>query len=85
MLIKVTEKCKVSYIDENKKEVEEKKVNYSFRNFYYDSDKENFNDAVVDFILNFDPDRGIDENAECEYDGEYLESMGYIGFAICEE
>lgn len=85
MIIRVTEKCRVSYINENNKEVEENKVNYSFRSFYYDSDKDNFNDAVIDFICNFDPDKGIDENGECEYDGEYLESLGYIGFSLCED
>lgn len=85
MLIRITEKCRVSYINEENKKEEEKKVNHSFRSFYYDSDKDNLNDAVVDMILNFDPDRGIDENAECEYDGEYLESLGYIGFNLCED
>lgn len=61
------------------------KVNRSSRVFYYESDKESFDEAVVDFITSFDSDRGIDENAECNYDGEYLESLGYIGFSICED
>lgn len=85
MIIKVTEKCKVSYIDEKRREEEERKDNYSLRHFYYNSDKDNFNDAVVDMIVNFDPDRGIDENGECEYDGEYIETAGYIAFSLCED
>lgn len=85
MIIKIVEKCIVSYINEEKKEEERNNVNHSFRTFYYDSNMDTFNDAVADIILNFDVDKAIDENGECEYDGEYLDSLGYISFSLCDE
>lgn len=82
MLINVTEKCRVSYINEENKEEEMKWANYSFRIFSYKSQKDNFSDAVLDFILNFNEENCLYTDKGCEYDGEFLESMGYINFSI---
>lgn len=85
MLIKVTQKCLVSYIEEEDKDKASEKGVVSFRSWYYDSDKNNFLDAINEIVNDFDVDRASGENEETEYCGELIETLDLVGFEICQE
>lgn len=84
MLIKVTQKCLVSYVKEEDKNTADDKGMVSFRHWYYHSDKETFLEAINEIVNDFDVDKASGENEETEYDGEFLDNLGYVRFAICE-
>lgn len=83
MLIKVKQKCLVTCVECEDK-ADEKGV-VSFRTWYYESDKENFLDAINEIINDFDVDRAFGENEETEYCGELIEALDIVGFEICTE
>lgn len=56
ILLKIVEKC----------EIENKKEKSNLRKYIYESNKDIFEDAVADFIFNFDADKIIDSEDEFE-------------------
>ena len=72
LILKITERCEVSYINEDTYNYDKEKEYISLRNYLYESHKDNFEEAVVDFINNFDSNNIY--NCHDEFDGECLNS-----------
>lgn len=73
IILKVTEICKVSYINEDNMEVEEEKDdNYALRTYSYLTNSSNATEAISECLNSFDIDNVF--NCNDEFDGECLTS-----------
>lgn len=66
LILKITEKCLT--LDENEKEC------FGLRRYLYQSDKKAIDDAIVDFVKNFELDNIIDNSSDDDFAGECLDS-----------
>lgn len=81
IILKVTEMCKVSYINEYNMEVEEEKDNYALRTYLYLTKSSNVTEAISECLNSFDIDNVF--NCDDEFDGECLTSE-ILNIEVCD-
>lgn len=73
MILYIEELCEVDYINEDDEEEEIEKRQFAKRSYYYESQKDNLYDAILDFEQNFDSDNLY--HNEDDFDGCCLDSV----------